>query len=76
MFSLVGIYGPKGLPEPIRAKLDGAFKNAMKDAAFQEMLKRYHIEETYMTGKEYSERWKKLYPPMGKILDTLGLVEK
>jgi tripartite-type tricarboxylate transporter receptor subunit TctC len=76
VFSLVGIYGPKGLPEPIRARLDGAFKNAMKDPAFQEMLKQYHIEESYLTGKEYSERWKKLYPPMGKILDTLGLVEK
>jgi tripartite-type tricarboxylate transporter receptor subunit TctC len=72
----VDIYGPKGLPEPIRQKLETAFKNAMKDRTFQDMLKQYTIDEAYMSGKEYSEKWKALYAPMGKILNALGLVEK
>ena len=76
MLSYMGIYGPKGLPEPIRQKLEGVFKNAMKDRSFQEMCKRYYIEEAYLSGKEYSEKWKAMYPAMGKILNTLGLVEK
>jgi tripartite-type tricarboxylate transporter receptor subunit TctC len=76
LLSYVGIYGPKGLPEPIRQKLETAFKNAMKDRTFQDMLKQYTIDEAYMSGKEYSEKWKALYAPMGKTLNALGLVEK
>jgi tripartite-type tricarboxylate transporter receptor subunit TctC len=76
MLSYMGIYGPKGLPETIRQKLEDVFKNAMKDRSFQEMLKQYYIEEAYLGGKEYSEKWKSMYPAMGKILNTLGLVEK
>ena len=76
MLSYMGIYGPKSLPETIRQKLEDVFKNAMKDRSFQEMLKRYYIEEAYLSGKEYSEKWKAMYPGMGKILNTLGLVEK
>jgi hypothetical protein len=29
-----------------------------------------------MTGKDYTEKWKSLYAPMGKLVNTLGLVEK
>jgi tripartite-type tricarboxylate transporter receptor subunit TctC len=76
MLSYVCIYGPKGLPESITHKLDRVFKNAMKDRFFQEMLNQYHIEEAYLSGKEYSEKWKAMYAPMGKILNALGLVEK
>jgi tripartite-type tricarboxylate transporter receptor subunit TctC len=76
LLSYMGIYGPKGLPEPIRQKLDKAFKNAMKDRTFQDMLKQYTIDEAYMSGKEYAEAWKKLYAPMGKLVNQLGLVEK
>lgn len=74
--SYVGIYGPKGLPEPIRQKLDKVFKNAMNDKVFQDMLKQYTIDPAYMTGKDYAEKWKSLYAPMGKLVNSLGLVEK
>jgi tripartite-type tricarboxylate transporter receptor subunit TctC len=76
LLSYMGVYGPKGLPEPVRQKVDKAFKNAMKDRTFQDMLKQYTIEEAYMTGSEYAEKWKKLYAPMGKLVNQLGLVEK
>jgi tripartite-type tricarboxylate transporter receptor subunit TctC len=76
MLSYMGVNGPKGIPEPIREKLEKVFKNAMKDRSFQEMVKKYHIGEAYLGGKEYSEKWKALYPAMGKILNELGLVEK
>jgi tripartite-type tricarboxylate transporter receptor subunit TctC len=74
--SYMGIYGPKDLPEGIRGKLESVFKNAMKDPSFQETLKKFHIEEAYLSGKEYSKKWKAMYPAMGKILNDLGLVEK
>jgi len=48
----------------------------MKQQSFQEMLKNFYIEEAYLSGKQYSEKWKLMYPPMGKILNAMGLVEK
>lgn len=76
MLSYMGIFGPKGIPEPIREKLERAFKNGMKEPAFQEMLRKYSIKEAYLSGKEYSKKWKEMYGPMGEVLKTLGLVEK
>jgi tripartite-type tricarboxylate transporter receptor subunit TctC len=75
VLSYVGLYGPKGLPEEIRQKLERVFRNAMKDRAFQDMLRQYSIEEAYLTGREYSEKWKGLYPSMGNTINNLGLVE-
>jgi len=76
MLSYMGIYGPKGIPEPIRAKLELALKNGMEEPAFKQMLKKYYIREAYLSGKEYSKKWKEMYEPMGKVLKALGLVEK
>ncbi len=76
VMSYISVDGPKGLPEPIRQKLDLAFKNAMKDPTFQQMLKQYNIEEAYLTGEEYGKRWRALYPEMGKLLKELGVLEK
>jgi hypothetical protein len=45
----------------------------MKDRPFPEMLKQYNIDATYLSGKEKSEKWKALYPAMGRILNDLGL---
>ncbi len=75
MLSYIGLFGPKGLPEPTRLKLEGVFRNAMKDRAFQDMLKNYSIEEAYLPGKDYTAKWKALFPPMGQLLKTLGLQE-
>jgi len=76
MLSYMNVYGPRGLPETIRQKLEGVYNNAMKDQSFQDMLKNYQIEEAYLDGKQYSEKWRALYPAIGKILNDLGLVEK
>lgn len=75
MMSYVGIYGPRGMPELVRQKLENAFKNAMNDEAFQKMLTQYNIPEAYLSGKEYAEKWKALYAPMGQTIKTLGLEE-
>jgi len=41
-----------------------------------ETLKQGQVEEAYLGGKEYSTKWRSLYDEMGKLLNTLGLVEK
>lgn len=75
-FSTFNIFGPKGLPEPIRQKLETGFKNAMKDSSFIETLKQLGLEANFMTGSEFSNQWRSQYHEMGRVLKTLGLVEK
>jgi tripartite-type tricarboxylate transporter receptor subunit TctC len=76
VISYLSIYGPKGIPEPIRQKLENVFKNAMKDRIFSETLKQFQVEEAYLSGKEYSAKWRSQYQEMAKVLNALGLVEK
>jgi len=75
-FSSFGIYGPKGLPESIREKLETVIKKATKDSSFLATMKQLWIEVNVLSGKEYAARWKPQYHEMEKVLRTLGLVEK
>jgi tripartite-type tricarboxylate transporter receptor subunit TctC len=74
--SYLFIYGPKGIPEPIRQKLEGTLKNGMKDRAFTETLKQFQVEEAYLSGKDYTAKWRSQYDEMGRALKALGLVEQ
>lgn len=75
-FSSLNAYGPKGLPEPIRQKLEISFRNGMKDPSFIETLRQIGAEPSFMSGSEYSASWRSQYDEMGKTLKALGLVEK
>lgn len=71
------VYGPKGMTEPIRQKLEDVFKKSMKDQAFMEIVKRNLMGIPHFnSGKEYSEFWKSKYVEMEKVLKALGLVGK
>jgi len=75
--SINSIYGPKGIPEHIRQKLDSAFKKAMEDPSFIDLVKnQLYIEPHYWSGKEYSDLWRSQYDEMGKVIKELGLAEK
>ena len=74
--SYISFYGPKGLPEPIRQKLEDALKKAMKDPSFIDVAKQFQVEIAYMSGKDYTAHWKSRYDEMGEVIKALGLVEK
>jgi tripartite-type tricarboxylate transporter receptor subunit TctC len=75
-FSYISFYGPKGLPEPIRQKLEDVFRKAMKDPSYLKVLKEFQLVGSDMGGKEYSALWRSQYDEMGKIVKSLGLEEK
>jgi tripartite-type tricarboxylate transporter receptor subunit TctC len=75
-FSSLNVFGPKGLPESIRQKLEVSFKNAMKDSSFIETLRQIGAEPSFMSGKDFATSWRAQYDEMGKTLKALGLVEK
>jgi tripartite-type tricarboxylate transporter receptor subunit TctC len=74
--SLQGIFGPKGIPDPIREKLEKAFKRAMSDPAYVEAAKTLNVDITYLSGKDYEKLWKSQYEEMGRIIRSLGLGKK
>lgn len=48
--SVQAIIAPAGLPEPIRAKLEGAFRKALADQAFLDTMKRLSMEVVDLPG--------------------------
>lgn len=74
--SYISYLGPKGIPEPTRQRLENAFKKAIEDPSFIEVMNQFNVQSTFMSGKEYSALWRSQYDEMGKMVKTLGLVEK
>ena len=75
-WSFISVLGPKGLPEPIRQRLEDAFNKAKKDPSFVEVMNQFKIEASSMSGKEHGVFWRSKYDEMGKIVETLGLKGK
>jgi len=73
--SFISFYGPAGISEPIRQRLEDVFKRAMKDPSFIEVMKKFQVEEAFMSGKDYSTHWRSRYEEMGKVIKALGLSE-
>lgn len=74
--SYQAIFGPKGIPENIREKLQNGFKKAMDDSSFVNGAKELQMVATYMSGKDYEKLWKSQYEVMGRIIRDLGLGKK
>jgi tripartite-type tricarboxylate transporter receptor subunit TctC len=72
----LSLYGPRGLAEPIRQRLEDVFKKAVEDPSFTEVAKKFQIGTVYMSGKEYSDYWRSKYGERGKVIKLLGLAYK
>jgi tripartite-type tricarboxylate transporter receptor subunit TctC len=75
--SFGAVYGPKGLPEPMRQRLEDVFRNAMKDKSYIEAIDRFQMQiPKFKGGKEYSDFWRSKYDEMGRTIKALGLGPK
>ncbi|MGB3271492.1 MAG: tripartite tricarboxylate transporter substrate binding protein [Xanthobacteraceae bacterium] len=52
LLSVQAIIGPAGMPEPIRTKLEGAFRKALTDSAFQQTMQRLAMEVRDLPGPQ------------------------
>jgi tripartite-type tricarboxylate transporter receptor subunit TctC len=55
MRSVQAIIAPAGVPEPVRARLEGAFRKATTDQAFRAAMKRLHMQVIDLPGKEVEQ---------------------
>ena len=67
------IAGPKGIPESIVEKLNGAFSKGKKDPSFIQILEKFKVDECTMSVKQYDDFCRKEYYEMEKVIKTLGL---
>lgn len=65
--------GPKGLPEPIRLKLEDAFMKALKGQELVEWSEQMSAGLKYTPGKEYTERMKSMYYMWADLIKTIGI---
>jgi tripartite-type tricarboxylate transporter receptor subunit TctC len=75
-WSFMTVLGPKGLPEPIRQKIEDTFNKAKKSPSFVKILNEYKIEALNMSGKEHGLFWRSKYDEMRKVLEAAGLTGK
>jgi tripartite-type tricarboxylate transporter receptor subunit TctC len=70
--SVQAIIAPAGLPEPIRAKLEGAFRKALSDKAFQDTMDRMSMEIVDLPGADVKTLVESEYALAGDLLKEIG----
>jgi len=71
--SLISIVGPKGMPDPIVAKLHSAFEQAMKDPGFVNAAEKTGVPLNYRGPQELREYVKTMVDENGTMIQKLGL---
>jgi tripartite-type tricarboxylate transporter receptor subunit TctC len=69
--SVMGVWGPKGMPKYVLDKLDDAFAKGVKDPSFVNIMNRMSMPVVYMNRKDMEKEVNEMYPIAGKILKIL-----
>lgn len=62
------VLAPKGTPQPIRDKLEGAFRKITEDKAVQELIRQLGDEVQFEGGKEFEATWRAEWEQVAKIV--------
>lgn len=71
--SYMSIIGPAGMPEPIRAKLEQAFKAAVEDPSVKADLAKLDMNPRFVSGKDYEALVSRMSQEWGALLPDLGV---
>jgi tripartite-type tricarboxylate transporter receptor subunit TctC len=69
----LGIFGPKGLPEPVEKRLESEFSKALHDPSVIQLIDNVGSTAVYRNGKDFAEYIKKAYDQSKKEFQELGL---
>jgi len=72
---LVGIVGPKGIPEEVVDILQDALSKTFKDEEFIRLAKNGNLNANYLSGEKFKERYISDYYAYGKVIKELGLAK-
>jgi len=65
---VLGVIGPKGMPRPIVAKLADAFKKAMNEREFLEVMKKFDMPSFYADTEDYAKYLKGEFESIEKLV--------
>jgi tripartite-type tricarboxylate transporter receptor subunit TctC len=68
-----GMFGPKGLPRDVLAKLEDAFGRGMKDPSMIDLIERSGQAECFRNSQDFSKFLKESYGAAEKMIKELGL---
>lgn len=69
------IIGPKGLPEPIVKKLEGAYVKAMKEPSYLSFLDKVEFPHLFGGCKETAQNIERQYKGWGEMIQATGIKE-
>lgn len=72
----IGVMGPKGLPKPVLKRLDDAFRKAMDEPDFQEVMKKFDFTLAYLGPDDYEKFLRQDSDRFRKLVEKLGLAKK
>jgi tripartite-type tricarboxylate transporter receptor subunit TctC len=70
-----GIGAPKGLPEPVRVKLEDAFARAMATPETRDALRNLGIEPVYLNGADFAKKWQDETAHYRRVVTETGILE-
>ena len=73
--NLGGLFGPKGIPEPIVKKLEDAFAKAAKDPEFVKVMERMYTPVAYMDRAQMNKYISETAPRVAEIMKSLRAEE-
>lgn len=74
--SHLGVIGPKGIPKPIVSKLHDAFRKAMDEPEFKDIMKKLDMSHYYLDTEAYAKYMKNDFENIEKLVKKLGLDKK
>lgn len=71
--SQVGIYAPRGTPEPVMARLEEACRTGVEDETFRRVAATRKVPVNYMSRADFTAMVRSEYEAYGRILRELGV---
>jgi tripartite-type tricarboxylate transporter receptor subunit TctC len=70
--NIIGVFAPKGIPEPVLQKLDDAFAKGVKDPGFVKVMNQMHMPVKYMNRAEMTKYVDSTTEKLGELIKWLN----
>lgn len=73
--NILGVIGPKGMSPHVKIKLEDALTKAIREPAFEDLMRKMDCVVTYMNSKELGEYIEKVYKEQKEVIEALKAEE-
>ena len=73
--NIMGVFGPKGMPEPVLKRLDDAFAKGVKEPNFVKVMNQMYMPIVYMNRPETTKYVDSVFQKTGEVIKMLKASE-